>query len=31
MGKLLAKKGDLYPKGGFKRADEVDFEDMKLP
>ena len=31
MGKLLAKKGDVYPKGGFKRADEVDLEDMKLP
>ena len=27
--KLFAKKGDIYPPGGFKRADEVDLEDMR--
>jgi len=23
----FAKKGDIYPEGGFKRADEVDLDD----
>jgi len=27
--KAFAKKGDIYPPGGFKRADEVDLEDMR--
>ena len=27
--KIFAKKGDIYPPGGFKRADEVDLEDMR--
>lgn len=27
--RLFAKKGDIYPDGGFKRADEVDLEDMR--
>jgi uncharacterized protein len=31
LGKLLAKKGDLYPQGGFKRADECDFETVREP
>lgn len=31
IGKLLAKKGDVYPPGGFKREDEVDLEDMRAP
>ena len=31
LGKLLAKKGDLYPPGGFKRADECDFETVREP
>ena len=31
LGPVFAKKGDIYPKGGFKRADEVDLEDMRLP
>jgi hypothetical protein len=29
LGKLLAKKGDVYPPEGFKRLDEVDLEDMR--
>ena len=29
--RVFAKKGDIYPKGGFKRLDEVDIEDMRLP
>jgi len=31
LGKLFAKKGDVFPPGGFKRLDEVDLEDMRLP
>jgi hypothetical protein len=27
--KAFAKKGDIYPAGGFKRAEEVDIEDMR--
>jgi uncharacterized Fe-S center protein len=27
--KAFTKKGDIYPPGGFKQADEVDLEDMK--
>lgn len=27
--KAFAKKGDIYPPGGFKRAEEVDLEDMR--
>jgi len=27
--KAFAKKGDIYPPGGFKQADEVDLEDMR--
>ena len=27
--KLFTRKGDIYPPGGFKRADEVDLEDMR--
>jgi uncharacterized Fe-S center protein len=27
--KAFAKKGDIYPSGGFKQADEVDMEDMR--
>ena len=29
--RVFAKKGDIYPKGGFKRVHEVDIEDMRLP
>lgn len=29
FGKAMAKKGDVYPPGGFKREDEVDLEDMR--
>jgi len=29
LGKLFAKKGDIYPAGGFKRLEEVDIEDMR--
>lgn len=29
LGKLFAKKGDIYPAGGFKRLAEVDIEDMR--
>jgi len=29
--RVFAKKGDIYPKGGFNRVDEVDIEDMRLP
>ncbi len=29
LGKLFAKKGDIYPPEGFKREDEVDLEDMR--
>jgi hypothetical protein len=28
---VFDKKGDVYPKGGFKREDEVDLEDMRTP
>ena len=31
LGKVFAKKGDVYPSGGFKREDEVDLEDLRLP
>jgi len=31
LGKLFDKKGDVFPPGGFKRLDEVDLEDMRLP
>ncbi len=31
LAKAFAKKEDLYPPGGFQRADEVDLEDMRLP
>jgi hypothetical protein len=31
LGKVFAKKGDIYPPGGFKREEEVDLEDMRLP
>ncbi|MBW1901743.1 MAG: DUF362 domain-containing protein [Deltaproteobacteria bacterium] len=27
--KAFAKKGDIYPPGGFKYEDEVDLEDMR--
>jgi uncharacterized protein len=27
--KAFAKKSDIYPPGGFKRAEEVDLEDMR--
>jgi uncharacterized Fe-S center protein len=29
FGRVFDKKGDVYPPGGFKRADEVDLEDMR--
>ena len=29
FGKAFAKKGDVYPPGGFKYEDEVDLEDMR--
>lgn len=29
LGKLFAKKGDVYPPRGFKREGEVDLEDMR--
>jgi hypothetical protein len=31
LGPVFAKKGDIYPEGGFKRAEEVDLEDVRLP
>jgi uncharacterized Fe-S center protein len=31
LGKLFAKKGDVSPLEGFKRLEEVDFEDVRLP
>jgi hypothetical protein len=31
LGKLLAKKGDVFPPGGFKRLDAVELEDMREP
>lgn len=31
LGRIFAKKGDIYPPGGFKREEEVDLEDMKTP
>ncbi|MBN1614083.1 MAG: DUF362 domain-containing protein [Deltaproteobacteria bacterium] len=31
LGKLFAKTKDLFPAGGFKREEEVDIEDMRLP
>ncbi|MEW6263463.1 MAG: DUF362 domain-containing protein [Thermodesulfobacteriota bacterium] len=29
LGRPLAKKGDVYPPGGFKRENQVDFEDVR--
>jgi uncharacterized protein len=29
LGHVFAKKGDVFPPGGFKRAEEVDLEDMR--
>jgi uncharacterized Fe-S center protein len=29
LGKLFARKGDIYPTKGFKRQEEVDIEDMR--
>jgi uncharacterized Fe-S center protein len=29
LARVFAKKGDIYPPGGFKREEEVDFEDMR--
>ena len=31
LGPIFLKKGDIYPKEGFKRADEVDLEEMRTP
>ncbi|MBU2546993.1 MAG: DUF362 domain-containing protein [Proteobacteria bacterium] len=31
LGRPFAKKGDIYPPGGFKRKDEVDLEDVREP
>ena len=31
LGPLFAKKGDIYPPEGFKREEEVDFEDLSAP
>lgn len=31
LGKVFAKKGDVYPPGGFKRSDEEDLEEMREP
>ena len=31
LGPVFVKKGDIYPKGGFKREEEVDLEDMRTP
>jgi hypothetical protein len=31
LGPLFAKKGDIYPPEGFKRLEEVDFEDVRMP
>ncbi len=29
LARVFAKKGDIYPPEGFKREEEVDFEDMR--
>ena len=29
LGPLFDKKGDIYPQGGFKREEDVDFEDVR--
>jgi hypothetical protein len=31
LGAVFSKKGDVFPPGGFKREEEVDLEDMRLP
>ena len=31
LSKPFAKKGDIYPKGGFKRNDEIDLETVREP
>jgi uncharacterized Fe-S center protein len=31
LGPLFTKKGDIYPSEGFKRLEEVDFEDVRRP
>ena len=31
LGRVFAKKGDIYPPGGFKRLAEVDLEEMREP
>jgi len=31
IGKILTKKGDVFPPQGFKREEEVDLEDMRKP
>lgn len=31
LGKLFQKKGDIFPAGGFKRAEEIDLESVREP
>jgi uncharacterized protein len=31
LGYVFSKKGDVFPPGGYRREEEVDLEDMRLP